>query len=126
MSPKKPLPGDTIAIRQLLMAAAICLPLGFLATAAALLWLRHVVDSGPFWSWGIVGWFVHCLEFGLLGGLGMCAAVIAILSRRHYRLGYHRCPYCDRALKGIGKWCSCPEVQALKREAEVAAERPVA
>src|SRR6478672_3096880 len=99
MRPRTPLPVETIALRQMLVAVGIALPLGFVATVAALLWLRHWAEPGPFWSWGLAGWLLHCLELGVPGALGLGAAVFAVLSRIQCRLGYHRCPFCNRAKK---------------------------
>lgn len=120
------LPPDTIALRQMLVTAAVTFVLGFGAVCVGVLWLHHAAAPERFLSWELLFHVLQSLHFAFLGGLGLCALCCSVLSRRHFRRGYHRCPYCGRAREGIGKSCSCPEVQALKRDAEAAAKRPVA
>jgi hypothetical protein len=126
MRPQAKLHPETIAIRQMLAAGAISFAVGFVVVCVGLLWFHYAASPQRFWTWELFFHVLQSLHLAFFGGLGLCALCCSVLSRRHFRRGYHRCPYCGRALEGIGKWCSCPEGQALKREAEAAPERPVA
>ncbi len=126
MRPQTKLPPETIAIRQMLAMAAVSFGGGFIAVCVGVLWLQYWAEPERFWSWELIFHVLQSLHLAFFGGLCLCALCCSFVSRRHFRLGYHRCPYCGRALKGIGKWCSCPEIQALKHKADAAAKRPVA
>lgn len=126
MQPQTKLHPETVAIRQMLATGAICFAVGFIAVCVAVLWLQYVASPQRFWTWELVFYVLQSLHLAFIGGLGLSALCCSVLSRRHFRQGYHRCPYCNRALEGIDKWCSCPEVQALKHEADAEPKRPVA
>jgi hypothetical protein len=110
----------------MLATAAISFVFGFAAVCVGVLWLQHAASPQRFSTWELVFHVLQSLHLALFGGLGLCAACCALLSRWHFRRGYHRCVHCGRPLAGIGKWCSCAEMQALLREAQAAAKRPVA
>jgi hypothetical protein len=126
MRPQTKLPPETIAIRQMLATAAASFGGGFIAVCVGVLWLHYATAPERFWSWELIVHVLQSLHLALFGGLCLCALCCSAVSRRHFRLRYHRCPYCGRALRGIGKWCSCREVQVIQREADAAARRPVA
>jgi len=125
MRQKTRLPGSTIALRQIWVAGALCIPVGFLTVSAILFWLWRKYDDGHSW-WGLVDWIIHSLELGVIGGLGLAAIVMSVLNRIHFRLGYHRCIYCGRALKGIDKPCSCLKIAELLRANASEASKKVA
>ena len=111
------LPPDTIAFRRMFAVAAISFVVGFVATCAGVLWLQHAPSPQRFWTWELFFHVLQSLHFAVFGGLILCGACCAVLSRWDFRQGHHRCVHCGRPLEGIGKWCSCPEMQALVREA---------
>jgi len=125
MQPQTKLPPDTIAFRRMLATAALTFVLGFVAVCAGVLWLLYAAAPERFWTWELVFHVLQSLHLAFVGGLGLCALCCSVLGRRNFRRGYYRCPYCGRAREGIDKSCPCPEVQALKRDAEAAAKSPV-
>ena len=89
--------------------AAACL--AFLATFAAVvagalyLLLAHFLPERGWVDTIATG--VRMLLYALLAGLGGAWAAMALVQRRHYRLGVYRCFRCDRALQGTAILCVC-------------------
>ncbi len=126
MRPQTKLHPETIAIRQMLATALVSFVLGFVGVCVGVLWLQYAVAPDEFWSWELIMRVLQALHLAFFGGLCLCAASCWLVSRAHYRKGYHRCRFCDRPLAGVGKWCPCPESAKLEREYKLAAKRPVA
>jgi len=110
------LPPDTRAARQMTYVMLTAFVVGFFGLLATLGWLIvHFMVPETRW-WDILFCSINAIMISFIfGGLGLAALCGSMLSRFHYRRGVHRCPYCDRPLKGIGISCVCPESQALLR-----------
>src|SRR5258706_15206449 len=102
------------AFWQLVATAAVAFVFGFLLIAMGFLSLLHRVGGAEMRWWDIIHMGYHVILLSLGGGLGFATAASWIISRWHYRRGMHRCPFCGRALKGLGIPCECPYVQSLK------------
>ena len=114
MRPATKLPRDTIAMYQILATAFITFVLGFVSVCGGVLWLQYAAAPSKFWSWDLITRVLQALHLAFFGGLLLSSASCSLLSRMHYRKGYHRCRFCDRPLHGIGKWCTCPQSAELE------------
>jgi hypothetical protein len=65
-------------------------------------------------TWEILHIAIKLTSISFFVGLALAAATCSLLSRRNFKRGIYRCPYCARPLKGINILCDCPEAQALK------------
>ncbi len=126
MRPKSKLPLDTIALRQMVWTAAMSFIIGFVASCIGILLVYHAASPQQFWNWGLALRVLQTLPLAVVGGLGLTVICCKALSLWHYRRGYHHCPHCGQVLKGIDRWCSCDEMQALKHEAEALQKGSVA
>jgi hypothetical protein len=84
------LPRQTIAMRQMLLAAIAGFVGGFAVATTAMIWLYSRFGGADDGAWSIVGLIIHCIEIGLFCGLfGACAAMFLIqrrqFPRRHAR-----------------------------------------
>ena len=109
MRPQTKLSPEAILFRQMLMSGAVAFVVGFVVVGAGVLWLHRAAAPERFWTWELIFHVLSPLHFALLGGLGFCVVCCSWLSRRYFRRGHARCPYCARALQGIGISCTCPE-----------------
>jgi hypothetical protein len=84
MRPQTTLPPETIAIRQTVLTAAVSFAVGFVAVCVGVLWLHHASSPQRFWTWELFFHVLHSLHLAFIGGLGLCAACCALLSRWHF------------------------------------------
>ena len=109
-----PLPADSRAFRRELAVASIAFAVGFLVTATTLCWLIWRFAAPEAGWWDILHSAINLIPISVLGGLAMATAAVWIMTRRHYRRGIYRCPYCDRPFKDSKALCDCPAAQALR------------
>jgi hypothetical protein len=109
------LPPDTRALRQLVVAGLLSFLIGMAGVLVLVGWLmwRFVEPDTPWHQ--LLHIAISGLIISVVGGMALAAGTGWLLNRWHYRQGVHRCVHCGRPLKGIGDFCDCPGIEALRK-----------